>query len=656
MTLNGICPSSFSGNLTTPPCTSTISNIFTHSATNPKISVIAKWRPGQSTDPPPKARNAALGTDLGSVSATRFSLFMFVLLSSSEVIEVIEVVGLVVYGFQAHFDRTANAVEQGRVIAMVLEGLMLRRTYQSSCVTHPNGDIHSLHDLMPPSIPIRIHVENNSVADQIWTQESRQAYHHLHHKDKNASSRNKDKLLINGKYKRLLTAGSFYAPLFLATEIHDIQDNPVIVKYHELHDKNHYAAYLYRILENIFEVAQQRNYKHVFPFYDPDGDKQRCRMPSRKKHSKIVARAREKVIIWCMNPTEQEILNCILNLCGVRSVALLARYNTADKADILRQFKTPIAETVSRAISASQRDQEIKYLLISDNHSTGLNLQHCHRIIFTGPAPSDTIYCQCCGRIIRISQEHACVIVETYDHKSYKFRVFAKNIQHTLPALVASINMNQLQHLFSANTDDEASPEGADAISPEGLQGYLMFPDSSILHHTTPSLQHGTHDGVELEPLKFVHKLFAMTNIQSYKAKRDEDNAVSVRKTAHASEVTVSSSNTPSKFPCLRGDRAHEASDLRTTLKDLNREDREEEMGLTNIRLSLTTRLQGARTKRKIEGDAAGGATGKRAKMIDDPASNQPGAFMKHVTLNSLQQALDAVLERKKLDNEDQAK
>jgi hypothetical protein len=62
--------------------------------------------------------------------------------------------------FKKFFNRKSDPVEQGRVIALALEPVMRRSTYQSQCVTHLTGDVQSLKDLMPPTISIRIHVEN----------------------------------------------------------------------------------------------------------------------------------------------------------------------------------------------------------------------------------------------------------------------------------------------------------------------------------------------------------------------------------------------------------------------------------------------------------------------------------------------------------------
>jgi hypothetical protein len=50
---------------------------------------------------------------------------------------------------------TLSLAEQGRILAIVWDKVLLRRTYRASCVTHPNGDVHTLVNLLPSSLPVR---------------------------------------------------------------------------------------------------------------------------------------------------------------------------------------------------------------------------------------------------------------------------------------------------------------------------------------------------------------------------------------------------------------------------------------------------------------------------------------------------------------------
>jgi superfamily II DNA/RNA helicase len=56
----------------------------------------------------------------------------------------------------------------------------------------------------------------------------------------------------------------------------------------------------------------------------------------------VVARG-EKAIIFCQNPTEQEILNCLLNLCGIKSVAHLSRYEMSERKKTIQIFNKQLS-------------------------------------------------------------------------------------------------------------------------------------------------------------------------------------------------------------------------------------------------------------------------------------------------------------------------
>ncbi|KAH9859289.1 hypothetical protein J1614_012176 [Plenodomus biglobosus] len=240
--------------------------------------------------------------------------------------------------FEKFFNRHADSIEQGRILNMAFQSVMMRRTYQSACETHSNGDTHSMQELMPPSIPVRIHVDNDQATRDMWANESSVPLSKLYHRDRSEGNVS-DKLLVNGKYAHLLQLASFCILMFFASSIHDVGHNDTITEYQRLHDEGLYADYLYKLLVDIYAKGViRKGYRELFPFPGASS-KAACQMPSRSKCGKVVyafsarseriklilaliadwvGRQGEKVLICCANPTEQEILNAILNLCGVR--------------------------------------------------------------------------------------------------------------------------------------------------------------------------------------------------------------------------------------------------------------------------------------------------------------------------------------------------
>lgn len=494
--------------------------------------------------------------------------------------------------FVEFFDRNATSVEQGRVLALVFRSVMLRRTYQSQCVTHPSGDTHSMADLMPPSLPIRVHVTNNDAVRDVWINESGPAMQKLYHRDRSDTT-NTNKLLVNGKFQRILNLGSFCVLLFFATDMHDVGENDTILEYRRLHDNAHYADYLFKVLQNVFqEGVITKGYSHLFPYMKPsnNGDQPAARMPSRSKIGEIVwtfvsrseriklilaliadwvGRQGHKVLIWALNPTEQELLNAILNLCGVRSVALLARYSAADKASILDRFKQPLSASSGRATTAVEADSEIEVLIMSVKAGTGTNCQkHCSHMIFTGPAPSDATHCQCCGRIVRVGQSHACVIVEVFDNDSFNMRTFTQAVKHALPVLYAHLNTEVLSQIFSGSQDDDEVGQDT-AVLADGLDGFVRLENGNLAKES--SLQEDDLlTATRLGPNEVLTAIYAQLNARSYQATRDADNVVQLSQTSHVAEARSSVPNTPQKLPGVRGQRAYQHRTLEGMMEEVD--------------------------------------------------------------------------------------
>jgi hypothetical protein len=552
--------------------------------------------------------------------------------------------------FKMFYNRHASVIEQGRILHLVLQGTMLRRTYESTCVTHPNGDVHSLSDLMPPSIPIRIHVENIEAVQHIWANESLIPMRKLYYPAPKTRGNADSSMLVNGKWRRVLNLASYSVLLFFATAIHDVTDNDEIVRLNNLHDKAEYAAYLHSILENVFdEAVLGKHYEQLFPFKDSNG---RPRPPDINNRGELVysfsyrseriklalailtdwvARSHDKVIVWCLSPSEQEIQNCILNLCGIRSVALLARYDSATRAGIIQRFNTPLAASQGRTVSKDEYDQEIEVIVLSINKNTGLNLNICCcRMLFMGPCGSDAIFCQCCGRIVRIGQGKACVMIEIYDPNSYNQMVFQKAVRRALPMLAALTNVDELMRLIAPDYDEDDEIAGAPPkpISTKNLTGFHQLPDDSFMHENNRDFPTDGPDTQRLEPEALLAAIYAQLNSKSYLSSRNPDGTVSISATKHAAQVMTTPVNTPQKRPGIYGDRATDSRALIASLNDIEEVSEEDEFtmdvevdaapGETLTKAAKRGQAKRERAKRLMMQEDTHNTRRKRMRIRDD--------------------------------------
>lgn len=85
----------------------------------------------------------------------------------------------------------------------------------------------------------------------------------------------------------------------------------------------------------------------------------------------------EKVIVWCSNPTKQEIINCMLSVCGVRSRALLSKIQRRRPERHHRNVQDSWwGANFGRSSSknTSTLDNEVDVLTMSITRCTGLKL------------------------------------------------------------------------------------------------------------------------------------------------------------------------------------------------------------------------------------------------------------------------------------------
>jgi len=384
----------------------------------------------------------------------------------------------------SHFlTESLSLTQQAEILGMVFEQVMIRRTYNSTCVTHPSGDVHTLMNMLPNATPVRLTIKNKTRTQDIYDLKARKLMGELFiPPDANSGGSGR----FNGAAIRNLALGCL-CPLFLfATDIDQVEGNPNIQRYSDLHDRGNYKRYLRSLLSNIHQASTAEGHD-ILPGDDPVPKKTAGilnRFVLRSERLRTIfaliadwyAFDNQKTIIFCQNPQEQEILNCMLNLAGVKSKAHLSRYSSDDKKAMVDAFNRPIVphDTIR---SPEDEEDEVDVLCISMHQNTGLNLQHsCCRMIITGPTTNHAMWLQCCGRIVRVGQKHDCLIVELYDPNTFNATVASKNTRNAIAAMGATINASALLQLLGGvqPEDGEDNTDGG-VISPQQLEGYVMI-------------------------------------------------------------------------------------------------------------------------------------------------------------------------------------
>lgn len=265
-------------------------------------------------------------------------------------------------------------------------------------------------------------------------------------------------------------------------------------------------------------------------------------------------------------------MNAIANLCGIRSVALLSRYDAAARATLVHRFQTPLAAASGRWISEKERDDEIEVMFVSINQNTGLNFQgSCSHMVFMSPPPSDATRCQCCGRIVRIGQEHSCIIAEVYDPQSFNLRTFIKAMKQAIPNLVSMLNEQELSRAFAldGNTvEDDSVPLPMDRVD---LDSFMVLPDKRIIQKNDPNVSASQLN--EAQPLtkeELMYRIYDTINAKNFEAVKDKDDVMQFSELDTVVRMPPSVSNTPQRFPGIRGQRTITAEDAAQTLSGLD--------------------------------------------------------------------------------------
>jgi hypothetical protein len=120
-------------------------------------------------------------------------------------------------------------------------------------------------------------------------------------------------------------------------------------------------------------------------------------------------------------------------------------------------------------------DDDIEILLLSVNQNSGLNLQHwCCKIILTGPAKSNPVFLQRCGRVARIDQCKHCTIIEFYDPNTHNHAVIVAGTWKALPSLAGFLNPHTLAAVFSMVGEDSNDDT---LVAFKNLTGFVLVND-----------------------------------------------------------------------------------------------------------------------------------------------------------------------------------
>lgn len=72
----------------------------------------------------------------------------------------IKFLGTTIHAFKRFMDNEAYR-QMSQHCWSIFQGVIICRTYRSTCVTHPNGDVHTIGRLLPLSLPLRVTIEND---------------------------------------------------------------------------------------------------------------------------------------------------------------------------------------------------------------------------------------------------------------------------------------------------------------------------------------------------------------------------------------------------------------------------------------------------------------------------------------------------------------
>lgn len=212
-----------------------------------------------------------------------------------------------------------------------------------------------------------------------------------------------------------------------------------------------------------------------------------------------VVHGREKLLVFCNGPTEQEFLNAVFNLCGLRSKALLARYDGATRKGLVDQFNLP-HESERYTPSKSVAENLLDILIVSVNQSTGLNFQHnCCKELLVAPAPSHPTWLQFLGRVVRLGQKRECTIIELYDPFTYNKQIVAQATRRALPTMGAALNSHFLLEVMGL-AEGEMDEDGNNIISEEKLRGFVWVEDE-LRHKSEPDFPEHLRHAIELRKL-----------------------------------------------------------------------------------------------------------------------------------------------------------
>jgi len=434
-----------------------------------------------------------------------------------------------VTAFKRYMQDGISAATEGQILRGSFENTVLARSYRTSCVTHPDGDVNKLANKLPPYVAVRLHIQNDADAQGLYDRIAPELMKELYVPSKQPG---RQKVMnVNGNASRLLNLACLYPPFAYAPNIAKVKHNSFLQRLQLLHDGGDYCQFLHLLLCDVKTGCDALDIDNVIPGDEvplkTDGPGLVHAFVSRsarlvtilKLLNEWCVKDGEKVVVFCQNPLEQMFLSAILHIVNLRSSALLARLDSDAKQALLDKFNTDPHRWYEN-MNESDFKQLSDLICISKHQNAGINLQnYAHRMLITGPSGSDSVFVQMIGRIVRVGQKRECIIVELYDPNTYNVLVTQTAVDNALPMLAANMNLAEAMHFANAE-EDLLDDDGNIEVPRSGVDGWVSV--NGVLMNKAQADFPPEHANMpDMSPDEFLTALYNMRRTQEVKILAD---------------------------------------------------------------------------------------------------------------------------------------
>ena len=151
----------------------------------------------------------------------------------------------------------------------------------------------------------------------------------------------------------------------------------------------------------------------------------------------------KKVIIFTLNPQEQQLYSVLINLIGYKSLAYLLTIKSNIKANIIRDFQSLLAQQAKPSYN-SVKLTNYKVLILSYYINSSLNLHiTCYNLYALSPLLLYSIQVQSISYIAHFSQAFKCCVIAyimLYTYNVSQYSSIIKNALFIITALTYTIH------------------------------------------------------------------------------------------------------------------------------------------------------------------------------------------------------------------------